>query len=221
MKNADLDRIEEAYRRVGTRWAWNALSFAGFQGWESTVRRRTVEHLELRAGHSVLDVACGRGSNLPYLQRAVGDGGRIVGLDYSATMLAGARELARRRRWTNVELVQADAAEMAYQAEFDGAVCTLGMTVIPRWQEALRRMVAAVRPEGRVALFEGRLGNGLKRVWNPYYRLLTRFSASDLSRDVSSECRSLLSEFREDAVSISSTYILSGEVPRPGGAPRV
>ena len=131
MPDLNLDRVEHAYRRVGSRWAWSIVSFAGFQGFESSIRSRTVDHLQLHRGDTVLDVACGRGSNFAYLERAVGEQGRIVGVDYSTIMLGGAEDTVRRHRWKNVELVHGDAAELAYGAEFDGALCTIAMTVIP------------------------------------------------------------------------------------------
>ena len=159
---------------------YNALSFAGFQGWEAIIRKRAVASLELSHGDTVLDVACGRGANLPYLVHVVGSEGWVLGIDCSATMLAGASELVRKKGWENVALMQGDAAQMAYSHVFDGALCTLGLTVIPQWQEALERMVAAVKPGKFVVIFDGRLGRGLKRLWNAYYRLLSHITAGDL-----------------------------------------
>jgi len=211
MSSADLDRVERAYRRVGSRWAWNALALAGFQGWEPSLRRRTVEHLELRRGDTILDVACGRGSNFPYLQRAVGEEGRIVGLDYSATMLAGAQDLVRKERWKNVELVRADAAQMSYRAEFDGALCTIALTVIPGWQQALRRMIAAVRPGRRIAIMDGLPLTGVRRLATPYARLFASVAAADMTRDVAGDCRRLLIDVREESRMFGLYFIMSGQ----------
>lgn len=46
----------------------------------------------IRAGASVLDAGCGTGVLLPYISRAVGEGGTVTGLDYSRQMLDKARE---------------------------------------------------------------------------------------------------------------------------------
>ena len=205
--------MRKAYRRLAGRWAWNVLSFAGFQGAEARIRRRTVARLELQPGDAVLDLACGRGSNLPYLQRAVGEQGRIVGVDYSPDMLAGAADGVRRRCWGNVELVEEDAAEIRYQGEFDAAICTIAMTVIPRWQEALRRMVEAVRPGGRVVVMDGRLGTGWRRVGNLYARLFARVVAADLGREIPAEFRRLLPDGREETMLFGTYYILSARRP--------
>ena len=210
MADADLERIETAYRRIGSRWAWNALSFTGFQGWEPSIRKRAVEHLDLQPGDAVLDLACGRGSNFPYLQRAVGGQGRIVGVDYSATMLAGAEELVRKKHWSNVELLRGDAAELKYDSAFDGALCTIAMTVIPGWQEALRRMVAAVRPGKRIAIMDGRRPTGVARIGTPYARLFSRIVVADLDRDVQDECRHHLSDIREETRMFGNYFVISG-----------
>ena len=42
-------------------------------------RLRTVQALGLRAGDTVVDVACGTGLNFPMLEKAIGPGGRIIG----------------------------------------------------------------------------------------------------------------------------------------------
>lgn len=47
---------------------------------------------KIRAGASVLDAGCGTGVLLPYISRAVGEGGLVTGLDYSRQMLDKARE---------------------------------------------------------------------------------------------------------------------------------
>jgi ubiquinone/menaquinone biosynthesis C-methylase UbiE len=62
-------------------------------------------------------------------------------VDYSPDMLAGAAGVARRMGWGNVELVEGDAAEISYRDEFDATLCTIAISVIPGWQETLRRMV--------------------------------------------------------------------------------
>lgn len=198
------------YSHVGQALPYWALSIAGFSGIEPIIRARTVARLGLRAGDAVLDVACGRGGNFPHLVRAVGPAGRVVGLDYSPTMLAGARALIARRRWKNVELVLADASSIEYRAEFDGALCTVAMLVIPRWQEALRRMTDSVGPEGRVVVLDGRLGTGVHRVWNPYIRLFARLVAADLDRDLMGECHRILREVDEEAFLGGIYFIVSG-----------
>ena len=60
-------------------------------------RRKAVDRLGLRAGDRVLDVGCGTGRSLSYLQRAVGPTGRVYGIDISSGMLRKAQEFLRRQ----------------------------------------------------------------------------------------------------------------------------
>src|SRR5215475_8184573 len=73
-------------------------------------RRRAVQALGLRAGDSVIDIACGTGQNFPLIERAIGPDGRIVGVDLTDAMLARAQVRIETHGWDNVSLVQADAA---------------------------------------------------------------------------------------------------------------
>src|SRR3989338_1919882 len=54
-------------------------------------RKKAVDSLNLKEGDVVVDLACGTGLNFPYLQRAVGHKGRIVGVDITDAMLEQAR----------------------------------------------------------------------------------------------------------------------------------
>jgi ubiquinone/menaquinone biosynthesis C-methylase UbiE len=72
-------------------------------------RLRAVQALGLRAGGSVVDLACGTGLNFPLIQEMIGPGGRIVGVDLTDAMLARAQDRIETNGWSNISLVQADA----------------------------------------------------------------------------------------------------------------
>src|SRR5437588_9659791 len=78
-----FDRIANRYDLVNT-----VLSGGADARW----RRRAAAATELRPGGSALDVACGSGKLTAELASlAVPPRGRVVGLDFSAGMLARAR----------------------------------------------------------------------------------------------------------------------------------
>ena len=114
------------------------------------LRQEAVRELRLEPAGSVIDVCTGTGLTLPYLAAAVGQGGRVVGLDRSPAMLAGA---SGRAPSPPVELVEADATGLPFaDGTFHGAISTYGLTAVPDVDAALDEMVRVVRPGGRIVV---------------------------------------------------------------------
>ncbi len=113
-------------------------------------RRRLIARLGLRPGAAVIDVACGTGANFPWLEAHVGEAGRIVGVDLSPDMLAGARARAKRGGWRNVELIGAPVEEATLESELDAAVFSFAHDVT-RSPRAIDNVFASLKPGARVA----------------------------------------------------------------------
>jgi SAM-dependent methyltransferase len=65
-------------------------------------------------GEAVLEIGCGTGGMLAALAAAVGDAGRVTGIDIAAAMLEAARESVRRHSLGNVTLIEGDAQTHAF-----------------------------------------------------------------------------------------------------------
>ncbi len=129
------DRLDDYYHR-------RAQNYHLTDNWiqpRVTMRKKLIELADLKPGDHVLDFACGTGANFPYIMEKIGPTGRLIGTDYSQDMLREAGELVKRYGWQNVELVQADAAQMQFAEQFDAVLCTMGLAVIPGYQEAMQR----------------------------------------------------------------------------------
>lgn len=114
-----------------------------------TMRTTLLDMTRLKAGDHVLDFACGSGANFPYIMERIGAAGHLTATDYSQDMLDAAQEQqVSANGWQNVTLVQGDAAEMAFEQPFDVVICTLGLAVIPQYEQALERAWALVKPGG-------------------------------------------------------------------------
>ena len=124
------------------------------------LRKTAVERLALRPGDRVLEVGCGTGRNFRYLHEAVGATGHIHGVDISPGMLRQARALRARRRWTNVNLVETDAADFNAPAPLDGVLFGLSYNTIPHHVAVLQRMWQALRPGGRLVIMDAKLPPG-------------------------------------------------------------
>ena len=117
-------------------------------------RRSTVKALSLNAGDTVVDLACGTGLNFRYLEAAVGENGRIIGVDLTDAMLDQARKRVEAAGWRNVELVQADIAQYSFPTGVAGILSTLAITLVPEYGNVICRGAEALRPEGRLAVFD-------------------------------------------------------------------
>ncbi len=140
-------RIRSIYSFWGRSGLYGPLTFLTFLGRERAIRKLCVDQLDLQKGDRVIDIACGTGRNHPYLVKAVGPTGEIVALDYTPEMLERARRQAEAHGWHNISFIQGDAAAMEMPAaSFDGAICVLGLSVIPRHEEAVRRAIKSLKP---------------------------------------------------------------------------
>jgi ubiquinone/menaquinone biosynthesis C-methylase UbiE len=112
-------------------------------------RLRTVQALGLRAGDTVVDVACGTGLNFPMLEKAIGPGGRIIGVDLTDAMLAHAQHRIEANGWSNISLVQADAADFDFPAEVNAILSTYALSQVPECAEVIAHGAAALTGGGR------------------------------------------------------------------------
>jgi ubiquinone/menaquinone biosynthesis C-methylase UbiE len=112
-------------------------------------RLRAVQALGLRPGDSVVDIACGTGLNFSLIERFIGPEGRIVGVDLTDAMLAQAQRRIEAHGWSNVSLVQADAAEFDFPSEVDAILSTWALTQVPECGDVIAHGAAALSGGGR------------------------------------------------------------------------
>src|SRR6516165_11053274 len=102
---------------------WNNVAGPRWVGLGGFVERRVrgVNDLLLAQsavvpGESVLEIGCGTGAATVPFAEAVGERGRVVGVDISEPMLAGARQRIAASGLGNISLVQADAQVHRFDA---------------------------------------------------------------------------------------------------------
>jgi ubiquinone/menaquinone biosynthesis C-methylase UbiE len=110
---------------------------------DATHRRFVAELISgCRSDGTILDAACGTGKYFAMVR----DGGRrVVGCDQSAGMLAQAAA-----KFPDVETNKVGLQELAYNGEFDAAMCVDAMeNVFPEdWPAVLANLRRALRPGG-------------------------------------------------------------------------
>lgn len=147
-------------------------------------RRRAVAALGLKPGDAVLEIGAGTGRNFPYLVEAVGPGGTVIGVDASPGMLAEARKLIERHGWSNVQLLQQDAAQLEIDRDVDGVLFSLSYSAMPKPRPALAQAWERLRPSSRVVVMDmGLTQGGPYRLLAPIARLLVRYAPGDAYSD--------------------------------------
>src|SRR3990172_2299392 len=134
----------ELYRRMATVYDRGGAGF-------DPLRRRAIELLQLGPGDIVIDVGCGTGLSFPMLLEGVGLEGRVIGIDQSSEMLAGARQKVQTHGWENVTLIEAPVEDADIPVQADAALFALSHDII-RTPKALENVVRHLRPGGRVAV---------------------------------------------------------------------
>jgi demethylmenaquinone methyltransferase/2-methoxy-6-polyprenyl-1,4-benzoquinol methylase len=136
-----FDRIAGRYDLLNT-----VLSGGTDAGW----RRKAARATALAPGGSALDVACGSGKLTAVLAKIAGDGGRVVGLDFSPGML----EVARRDQ-PAIEFIEGDALKLPFDdASFDASTIAFGLRNLADPVKGLREMLRVVKPGGRAVVLE-------------------------------------------------------------------
>jgi ubiquinone/menaquinone biosynthesis C-methylase UbiE len=107
---------------------------------------------QLEGHEHLLDVATGTGiaatAIAPHLPR-----GKVTGIDFSAGMLAQARERAQRLGLGNIDLHAMNMQAIGFDdASFDGANCSFGLFFLPDMQGLLQHIASKVKPGGQVVV---------------------------------------------------------------------
>lgn len=132
---AMFDTIAPRYDLVN-----RVMTFRMDVGW----RRRSVRDLDLPAGSTVLDLACGTGDLCGELIR----GGHVpIGIDLSFGMLAAAR--------TSAPLVHGDVLHLPVaDGAIDGVTCGFALRNFAELAPFFAELARVVRPGGRISLLE-------------------------------------------------------------------
>ena len=128
----------------------------GTAGWDATLRLRSWEraHLGLAHGERLLDVGCGLGEAALGLAQDLGEGGEVVGVDVSESMLRVARSNAGGAR-CRVRFTVGDACAIDEPDDsFDAARSERTLQWLADPAAAVAEMVRVVRPGGRVSLID-------------------------------------------------------------------
>lgn len=139
------EHVIETYRKSARRYDITSRLYYPQYGH----RRKAVQALALRPGDRVVEIACGTGLNFPLIEQEIGPEGRIVGVDLTDAMLTQAQHRIETNGWSNVSLVQADAAEFEFPAGIEAILATYPHALLPESRQVIANGAAALAAGGR------------------------------------------------------------------------
>lgn len=148
------NQIIHLYRKRAANYDWSANLYYLIGLREFKYRELAAQQLRLKPGDTVVEIACGTGLNFPFLVKAVGPEGKVIGVDLTDKMLAQAKTRVTKNKWTNVELVHMDASMYSFPDKVNGIISTFAITLIPEYEEIIRRGAEALGPEGRMVIVD-------------------------------------------------------------------
>ena len=136
---------------------WNTVAGPRWVGLGGAVERRVQRVNDLllarsavEAGENVLEIGCGTGAATVPFAEAVGERGRVVGVDISEPMLARA---VRAEAGPQVGFLRADAQRLPLRDQTVDAVVSIAvLQLIPDPFATLSEIARVLRPGGRLAV---------------------------------------------------------------------
>ena len=171
----DTEAVRRKYRR-------NAVFYNLVDRPLRRVRQRAIGALKLLPDDRVLDFGCGTGLSFDLLERDVGAGGRVVGVDISPDMLGHARRRIAECGWTNVTLIEASVEAIDLEPEsFDAVLCFYTHDIMNS-PLAVEKAVTALRRGGRFVAAGVKRATGVRGLLlNPVTVAYSRTAVTNLA----------------------------------------
>lgn len=158
MSTTQPPQIDPKEFKTAQRAGW-ATASQGWRKWKprfepatADLNRKLVELAGIRDGHRVLDIASGIGDPALEIARKTGAKGSVLATDFSAEMLAVARERAKAEGLGQIETRTMDAENLDLPpGSFDAATCRWCLMLILDPAAACRGVHRALKPGARFA----------------------------------------------------------------------
>ena len=136
-------------QRIASTSRWDAADYAEVGRFVADLGEAALDLLDPKLGERILDIGCGDGA---LTRKIVERGADVVGVDNSPELVAVAQAIG-----LDVHLM--DAADMAFNAEFDAAFSNAALHWMLEKERVARTTLRALKPGGRFAGEMGGEGN--------------------------------------------------------------
>lgn len=167
------ERVHEVFESISDKYDRmnSIISFRRHKAW----RRYTMKAMNVSKGEKALDVCCGTCDWTIALANAVGETGKVVGLDFSKNMLAVGERKIQDLSLGQVELIQGNAMQLPFEDNsFDYVTIGFGLRNVPDYHHVLKEMARVTKSGGKVICMETSQPNipGFTFLFKLYFRYI-------------------------------------------------
>lgn len=111
-----------------------------------------LENAKVKAGEVVIDLGCGKGMDSFIAARAVGDQGRVIGIDRLGEMIEKARYISDKRGFKNTSFIQSDITDLPLDDETaDIMISNCVINLIEDKQKVCQEIFRVLKKGGRLS----------------------------------------------------------------------
>lgn len=130
---------------------WDTNLYDNNHGFVSKYGESLIDLLDPKQGEQILDIGCGTGDLAALMSQ---QGAKVVGLDNSVEMVETAR-----KKYPDIQFDNRSASNFSYDIQFDAAFSNATLHWILEYEEAIKCIYEALRPQGRFVAEFGGKGN--------------------------------------------------------------
>ncbi|MCS6930337.1 MAG: arsenite methyltransferase [Saprospiraceae bacterium] len=161
-EDAEQDRATNATSccGVGTPGTYTIMSesYAHLSGYEPEADLGLgcgvpTEYAHIQPGDVVLDLGCGAGNDAFVARAETGETGKVIGVDFTPSMIHKARKNAEKLGYTNVEFREGDIEDLPVaDNSVDVVISNCVLNLVPNKAKAFAEMLRVLRPGGRFSI---------------------------------------------------------------------
>ncbi|RPD51175.1 arsenite methyltransferase [Paracnuella aquatica] len=132
-----------------------------------------TEFAKIKKGDVVIDLGSGAGNDCFVARHQTGEGGKVIGVDFTPAMIEKARANAEKLGYNNVEFRQGDIEKMPVTANVaDVIVSNCVLNLVPNKNGVIKEIYRVLKPGGHFSIsdivLEGELPKGIKEAAEMY-----------------------------------------------------
>lgn len=152
----EIQKVKDRYQKSAVNYEkyiklynyfWQIFGFR-YEQW----RRKTIDALNPKEGHTVVDLGCGTGLNFLHLEKRVGSSGHIIGVDISNEMLAMSTKKIKKNNWRNISLINSDFNDYETPDKVDSIISTYSIGLGTNYKNTIEKSFQNLKPGGKFAI---------------------------------------------------------------------